>query len=183
MIQSLPPAYSSDSSTLADSLMLPGTRYWMGVVSADHADRAISQGIAQTCHGKAYPLSRMKAGDWLIYYSPRAERSGGSPVQAFTAIGQALDDRVYRQAMSETFVPHRRDMRYLPAKPVRIAGLLEQLSFTRGRRSWGQAFRFGQFEIEPDDFRLIAGLMLEGGEEDSLKQDEALCERQLEFEW
>lgn len=176
-------ASSSESSTLADSLMLPGTRYWMGVVSADHADLAISQGIAQTCHGKAYPLSRMKAGDWLIYYSPRAERSGGSPVQAFTAIGQALDDRVYRHAMSETFVPHRRDMRYLPAKPVRIAGLLEQLSFTRGRRSWGQAFRFGQFEIEPEDFRLIADRMLEDIGDTALEQDAVLCERQLEFEW
>ncbi|WP_037292520.1 EVE domain-containing protein [Saccharibacillus sacchari] len=163
--------------------MLPGLRYWVGVVSASHVDHAIEQGIAQTCHGKAHALNRMQPGDWLIYYSPRTDMNGGAPLQAFTAIGQVADDRVYRHKVSDAFIPYRRDMQYLPAKPVRIAGLLEQLSFTKGRRSWGQAFRFGQFEITPEDFRLIADLMLEDADEQEIKPEAPLRESQLEFEW
>lgn len=172
----------SVTSPSAD-LMLPGLRYWIGVVSASHADHAIEQGIAQTCHGKARSLNRMQPGDWLIYYSPRTDMNGGAPLQSFTAIGQAADDRVYRHKMSDTFIPYRRNMRYLPARSVRIADLLEQLSFTKGRRSWGQAFRFGQFEITQEDFRLIADLMLESADEQETKPEVPLCESQLEFEW
>ncbi len=177
--------HTSSAISLSPSadLMLPGLRYWVGVVSASHVDHAIEQGIAQTCHGKAHALNRMQPGDWLIYYSPRTDMNGGAPLQAFTAIGQVADDRVYRHKVSDAFIPYRRDMQYLPAKPVRIAGLLEQLSFTKGRRSWGQAFRFGQFEITPEDFRLIADLMLEDADEQEIKPEAPLRESQLEFEW
>lgn len=164
---------------------LPGVRYWIAVVSASHVGHALEQGIAQTCHGKAGSLRRMKPGDWLIYYSPRTEMNGGSPLQAFTAIGRVADERVYRYQASDTFAPYRRDMHYMPAKPVRIQALLERLSFTQGRRSWGQAFRFGQFEITPEDFRLIADRMLEpqseAGEHGAIPS--LPHERQLEFEW
>lgn len=173
---------NSQISPSAD-LMRPELRYWVGVVSAAHVDYAIEQGIAQTCHGKAQSLNRMKPGDWLIYYSPRTDMNSGAPLQAFTAIGQVVDERVYRYKMSDTFIPYRRDVHYLPAKPVRIAGLLGQLSFTKGRRSWGQAFRFGQFEITPEDFRLIADLMLETGAEGEEKAQIPLYDKQLQFEW
>lgn len=175
--------HTTSAISPSTDLMLPELRYWVGVVSASHVDHAIEQGIAQTCHGKAQSLNRMKPGDWLIYYSPRTDMNSGKPLQAFTAIGQVADDRVYRHKVNDTFIPYRRDMQYMPAKPVRIAGLLEQLSFTKGRRNWGQAFRFGQFEITPEDFRLIADLMLETGNEAEAKIQVPLCDKQLEFEW
>lgn len=72
------------------------TRYWIGVASHAHVRRGVEGGFAQLNHGKASPLQRMAAGDWLIYYSPREQREGGAPVQAFTAIGQVAGVRLPR---------------------------------------------------------------------------------------
>ncbi|WP_433944629.1 EVE domain-containing protein [Paenibacillus sp. SN-8-1] len=137
------------------------SRYWIGVVSASHVARGVAGGFAQLCHGKSAPLKRMRPGDWLIYYSPRTDMTNGQPLQAFTAIGQVVDERVYEYRMSETFVPFRRDIRYSPCREVKISTLLQQLSFTRGVTNWGYRFRFGHLEIEREDFLTIAEAMLQ----------------------
>ncbi|WP_123042490.1 EVE domain-containing protein [Cohnella candidum] len=139
-------------------------RYWIGVVSASHVARGVAGGFAQLCHGKAAPLKRMQAGDWLIYYSPRTDMQNGEPLQAFTAIGQVEDDRVYEYRMSDSFIPFRRNIRYTTCKETKIRPLLEQLSFTRGVDNWGYPFRYGHFEISEQDFRIIADSMLNGSE-------------------
>ncbi|WP_426450348.1 EVE domain-containing protein [Paenibacillus sp. S-38] len=136
------------------------SRCWIGVVSASHVQRGVQGGFAQLCHGKAAPLRRMRAGDWLIYYSPRTDMAKGESLQAFTAIGQVLDDHVYEYRMSESFVPFRRNIQYAPCREVKISGLLDELSFTQGKRNWGYTFRYGHFEIGREDFIKIAGAML-----------------------
>ncbi|AEI46412.1 hypothetical protein KNP414_07927 [Paenibacillus mucilaginosus KNP414] len=102
----------------------------------------------------------MRAGDWLIYYSPRTDMAKGESLQAFTAIGQVADDRVYEYRMTDSFVPFRRNIRYLPCEEVEISSLLDELSFTQGKRSWGYTFRFGHVEIGREDFLKIAAAML-----------------------
>jgi hypothetical protein len=136
-------------------------RYWIGVVSASHVRLGVQGGFAQLCHGKSAPLRRMNPGDWLVYYSPRTDFAKGEPLQAFTAIGQVEDDRVYEYRMSDSFVPFRRNIRYTNCKETKIGTLLEQLSFTRGNRNWGYLFRLGHFEIGQEDFITIAGAMLD----------------------
>lgn len=136
------------------------SRFWIGVVSSSHVKCGELGGFAQLCHGKSAPLRKMRAGDWLIYYSPRAEMKKGAPLQAFTAIGKVADDKVYEYQMSESFVPIRRNIRYIPCREVQIRNLLEKLSFTRGNRNWGYAFRSGHFEIGREDFCTIASAML-----------------------
>ena len=42
-------------------------------------------------HGKQAPLKRIKAGDGLIYYSPREAYPDGAPLQAFTALAFIKD--------------------------------------------------------------------------------------------
>ncbi|MGF9696944.1 EVE domain-containing protein [Paenibacillus sp. MABNR03] len=135
-------------------------RYWIGVVSASHVNAAIEGGFAQMCHGKSAPLRQMAPNDWLIYYSPRSDMSKGKPLQAFTAIGQVMDGRIYRHQSSESFVPFRRDICYFPCREVKIASLLNQLTFTRENRNWGFIFRRGHFEIGAEDFKTIAASML-----------------------
>ncbi|WP_314588031.1 EVE domain-containing protein [Paenibacillus terrigena] len=144
----------------ADALREP-CRYWIGVVSATHVKRGVAGGFAQLCHGKSAPLRRMRQNDWLIYYSPRTDMAQGKALQAFTAIGQVADDCVYEFQMSESFVPFRRNIRYRPSREVKIADVLDQLSFTCGNRNWGYSFRFGHFEIGGGDFQIIARAMLE----------------------
>ncbi len=136
------------------------SRYWIGVVSASHVKHGVLGGFAQLCHGKSAPLRRMSSGDWLVYYSPRTELPNGEALQAFTAIGQVADDRVYKYQLSDSFVPFRRNIRYISCHEVKIAALLDQLTFTRGNRNWGNNFRYGHFEIEVEDFLTIAEAML-----------------------
>ena len=48
------------------------TKYWIGVASRDRARMGMAGGFCQLCHGKAAPMRRLKSGDRIIYYSPRA---------------------------------------------------------------------------------------------------------------
>ncbi|MBI5960700.1 MAG: EVE domain-containing protein [Chloroflexi bacterium] len=135
------------------------THYWIGVVSRSHVQRGVEGGFAQLCHGKCAPLKKMKAGDWLIYYSPRTDFQNGEPLRHFTALGRIINDTVYQVAMSEDFIPFRRDVDFLPCHAAPIHPLLGELSFIPNLRQWGYPFRRGHFEISEADFRLIAAAM------------------------
>jgi hypothetical protein len=135
-------------------------RYWIGVASRDHVARGVAGGFCQLCHGKAQPLQRMSAGDWIIYYSPKEEFDGNTPCQRFTAIGEVEPGDVYAHAMTHWFVPHRRKVGFHEANDVDIRPLIAQLGFIRDKSRWGYSFRFGHIEISREDFELIAERML-----------------------
>jgi hypothetical protein len=137
--------------------------YWIGVVSHSHGLRGVAGGFAQMNHGKQAPLKRMKAGDGLVYYSPRETYPDGAPLQAFTAIGFIRTGEVYAHDMTTDgvpgFVPWRIDVDFLPAQITRIRPLIAQLDFIINKRHWGAAFRFGQVRIGEADFQRIAAAM------------------------
>lgn len=139
--------------------MTGAPRAWVGVASRDHVRTGVAGGFAQLGHGKAAPVARLGAGDWIVYYSPRTALEGGEPVQAFTAIGRVLDRPPYPGAMGEGFTAMRRDVAFLTASDAPIRPLLPFLSFTRDRPNWGYAFRRGSFVIPMDDLALIAAAM------------------------
>ncbi|HEX8000719.1 MAG TPA: EVE domain-containing protein [Pyrinomonadaceae bacterium] len=128
-------------------------RYWCAVASREHVKRGVAGGFAQAGHGKKGPLSRMKPLDGIVYYSP-TDRMGksGQKCQMFTSIGLVKDGSIYPVEMSLGFTAYRRDVEYFEAEDAPIQPLLQDLSFTRERKSWGYMFRFGLFEIERDDF-------------------------------
>jgi EVE domain len=134
-------------------------RYWLGVVSRRHVERGVAGGFAQVCHGKRAPLERMRVGDWLVYYSPRTDMDCGTPLQAFTAIGRVTGATVYEHAMTADFVPHRRDIRYVPCRPAPILPLVPRLSFVKDPARWGFPLRRGVLSLTADDFALIARAM------------------------
>jgi hypothetical protein len=133
--------------------------FWIGVVSQDHALRAIADGYAQVNHGKAGPLERLRAGDGFAIYSPRVTHPGGEPLQAFTAIGRVRSGAVYQIHDGGDLHPFRIDVDYLPAAPAPIRPLIESLSFLRSKTHWGAAFRFGFLRIPANDFARIAVAM------------------------
>ena len=135
------------------------SRHWIAVACAEHARRGRALGIMQACHDKGAPLRRLKAGDGVVYYSPTASLGGKDRLQAFTTIGQVTDERTYQADMGGSFRPFRRDLRYVEARDAPIAPLLDRLEFTRGKRNWGSAFRFGLVEIGAADFAVIADAM------------------------
>ena len=137
--------------------------HWIGVVSRSHVLRGVAGGFAQMNHGKQAPLKRMKAGDGLIYYSPREAYPHGATLQAFTAIGRIRTGEVYPHDMTADgapgFVPWRIDVDYLPSQIAFIQPLIKQLDFIADKTHWGAAFRFGQVKIGESDFQKIAAAM------------------------
>lgn len=134
--------------------------YWIGVVSRSHVLRGIEGGFAQMNHGKQAPLKRMKAGDGLVYYSPRESYPDGTPLQAFTAFGFVRTGEAYEYDMtadgSPGFVPWRMDIDYfVDVQIAPIKPLLADLDFIVDKKHWGAAFRFGQLRIEKPDFERI----------------------------
>ena len=61
-------------------------RYWLGVVSREHVLLGVQRGIAQIGHGKRTGLTRMRAGDGFVYYSPKESLSATAPLQAIADI-------------------------------------------------------------------------------------------------
>lgn len=136
-------------------------KYWLITASKDHVKNGISQGIAQTCHGKATPLKRMKKGDFVIYYSGKQTLDKPEKCQEFTALGKVLDDEIYQFQVSEDFCPSRCDIEFLQCKDTSILPLINDLQFIQNKKSWGYPFRFGILEINKHDFDLISSQMLQ----------------------
>lgn len=136
------------------------TKYFIGVVSRKHVQIGVKLGIAQIGHGKRPGLARMHKGDYLIYYSPKVALSSDEKLQAFTALGQMVDDEIFQVEMSPTFKPFRRKVKYFKAKDASIAPLIEKLSFIKNKKSWGYVFRYGILEIPESDFLMIKEQML-----------------------
>lgn len=132
------------------------TKYWIGVASQDHVAKGQEEGFCQLCHGKSYPLKRMKKDDWIIYYSPKKVFKQKQPCQKFTAIGKVVSDEVYQFEMAPGFIPFRKDIEFVVAKEVSIRPLIDDLDFIADKKHWGYKFRFGHFEIDKKDFELIA---------------------------
>jgi hypothetical protein len=130
---------------------------WLGVVSRAHVQRGVAGGFAQLCHGKAQPLRRMRAGDWLVYYSPTVEM-GGAGLQAFTAIGRVEDEEVFSFDMGGGFVPFRRRVKYARAREVPLAMMKDRLDLCT-RENWGILLRRGHLPLSGKDLGLIAGAM------------------------
>jgi len=138
-------------------------RYWIVVVSKDHAIRGMAGGFMQACHGKSAPLRRMSKNDWVIFYSPKNAMNGDEKCQAFTAIGQAADTDIYQVEMSRNFIPFRRNVKFYHCQQISILPLIEKLEFITNKKSWGFQLRLGFFEIKENDFNLIASSMLPAG--------------------
>jgi len=140
--------------------MKPLQKYWITVISKDHALRAVVGSFIQINHGKQAPLKRMSLDDWVIVYSSKQAVDGDVKLQAFTAIGQVADDEIYLHKMSETFIPFRRNIKFYDCEETPIAPLIPNLDFIKNKQSWGYPFRFGFLEIDKADFELISKHML-----------------------
>jgi len=130
-------------------------RYWIIVASQEHVMLGVAGGYAQAGHGKRSGLSRMHAGDMIIYYSPKKEYGKDEPLHAFTALGEVSDEKIVQVEMSPNFKPFRRNVKYQRTGAIKIEPLVNDLNFIRNKESWGYAFRFGLVEIEKTDFERI----------------------------
>ena len=138
----------------------PKQRYWIAVAAKDHVMAGVAGGFMQVNHGKRSSLQRVRADDWVIYYSSKLKFKENTPCQAFTAIGQIKPGEIYTGHMGGGFEPARRDVAFYDCRETPIRPLLSQLSFIKDEQRWGYMFRFGFFEIPRSDFEIIAQKML-----------------------
>ncbi|MFM9974667.1 MAG: EVE domain-containing protein [Beijerinckiaceae bacterium] len=134
-------------------------KFCIAVASAEHVRIGRASGFMQVCHGKAAPLRRLSPGDRVAYYSPTVTFRGKEKLQAFTAIGSVADRLPYEADMGGGFRPFRRDVLWAEALEAPIRPLLDLLDFAREGKSWGYPFRFGLFQVNEGDFRVIADAM------------------------
>jgi DNA-binding MarR family transcriptional regulator/predicted RNA-binding protein len=133
--------------------------FWVSTISRDHVRLSVEGGFTQAGHGKASGLKRLKADDWLIYYSPKTSLRDGEPVQAFTAMGRVVDEEPYQVEQAPGFTPWRRNIEFLRCIEAPIRPLIDQLSFIKDKRRWGYMFRVGLFKIPQEDFAVISQAM------------------------
>jgi EVE domain len=134
-------------------------KFWIGVAAANHVARGFAEGFMQVNHGKQAPLKRLCPGDIITYYSPVEEFGGKQSLKAFTAIGLVKPGLPYQGDMGDGFKPFRRDVHWFVSRPAAIAPMLDKLSFTKNKTSWGYQFRFGLFDIPKADMQMIATSM------------------------
>lgn len=135
-------------------------KFWIASISKEHTLRGVQGNFIQVCHGKEAPLKRMSKGDFIIIYSSKIAMTDKEKYQKFTAIGELLDDEIYQYAMSETFCPFRRKVRFFACDETSILPLINELDFIQNKQRWGYPFRYGYFEISEKDYQLIAAKML-----------------------
>ena len=133
--------------------------YWVNTISRDHVRLCVEGGFAQAGHGKAFGLERLKADDWLVFYSPKTSLRDGELLQAFTAIGRVADDDLYQVEMAPGFTPWRRNVEFVRCDEAPIRPLIDQLTFIKDKHRWGYMFRFGLFKIPQEDFEAIERAM------------------------
>ena len=135
-------------------------KYWINVVSRDHALRGVKGGFTQANHGKPGALRKMSKGDWLIFYSPKTMFENGEPLQAFTALGEIIDVEPYETEVSTDFHPWRRKVRFEKVQEAPIKPLINELEFIENKVQWGYKFRLGVIEINEHDFETIKDVVL-----------------------
>ena len=107
--------------------------YWINTVSRGHVQRGVAGGFTQANHGKPHMLRRMSRGDWIAFYSPKTDYPDGAALQAFTAIGQVVDDEVYQADLDPEFQPWRRKVEFLSTSEAPIPGKLNTNSTSTTR--------------------------------------------------
>ena len=132
--------------------------FWIGAVSGDDMQHAQEGGFSRFGHGNVQPLTRMKAGDGFIGYSPNAAFSGRAGLACFTAIGVVKERPPHFFAMGGV-APHRGDIDWADSMEAPVRPWLDSLEFAEGNRNWDQKLRFGHLAISEHDFRVIARAM------------------------
>ncbi len=126
-------------------------RYWVIVVSRDHARRGVNGGFIMANHGKRAPLQRMSRGDGILIYSPTTTYPRGEPLRAVTMVGEVTGDA---PEPSEVIVGgFRRAASLREIEPLALGRVSDHLPVAR--------IRFGSFELDAADAEAILALVTE----------------------
>jgi hypothetical protein len=130
--------------------------YWINTVTSDLVKVAYQGGFTQAGRGKRPELKKLAKGDLIAFYSPRTESWGGDPLQAFTAVGQIIDEKPYQITIDQDTHRWRRQVDFFDFHVAPIRPIIDDLDFIKDKIHWGGPFHHGLFQIKKDDFERIA---------------------------
>ncbi len=133
--------------------------YWINTVTSDLVRVAYQGKFTQAGRGKRSELKKLAKDDLIVFYSPRTESWGGDPLQAFTAVGQVIDDEPYQVTLGQDSHRWRRQVNFFDFHAAPILPLIEDLDFIDDKVHWGGPFHHGLFQIGKVDFGRIAEAM------------------------
>lgn len=113
-------------------------RYWLIVVSLEHARRGVEAGFVMANHGKRAPLARMSHGDTILIYSPTTAYPTGEPLRALTVVGTVTGDEPEPSDVIDGGFKRAADLREID--PLPLAQLREHVPVHR--------LRFGFVELD-----------------------------------
>ncbi|MDF8263835.1 EVE domain-containing protein [Luteipulveratus flavus] len=123
-------------------------RYWVVVVSREHALGGVRGGFVMANHGKRASVARMSPGDRVIIYSPRMTYPDGEPLRAVTVVGEVTGEQPEPSDMAPG--AFKRAARLREVIPVPLAEIRDHLPLGR--------LRFGFFELDQEDAEAIWSL-------------------------
>ena len=131
-------------------------KYWINVISKDHALAGAEGGFIQANQGKADNLHLLRKEDVVFVYSPGTLFRAGRD-SAGIHRGRARDRRcAVRGGDNAKVHPWRRKTTALACEEAPIGPLIPHLDFIQDEANWGTSLRRGLFEISEEDARRIA---------------------------
>jgi hypothetical protein len=125
-------------------------RYWLAVVSLDHAKIGFEARFLQVCHGRAAPLRRAAVDDEVFVYCPRTAYRNGKSLMSVQFHGRFANEKIYQVETVDAFAPFRRDVDFSASfRPIDIRRISD-LELT-ANPSWGVALRRGFLELVSAD--------------------------------
>lgn len=134
-------------------------KYFIHVISKDHAAAGQAGGFIQASQDKAASLSPLSRGDVVFTYSPGTRFRAGDLLQAFTAAARVTGEAPFQVGIGPRVHAWRLATASLQGHEAPIAPLLPQLTFIEDPAQWSASFPRGLFEIGEDDARRIAEAM------------------------
>ena len=134
-------------------------KYWVAVISKDHALAGAAGGFVQASQGTAATLGLLRTDDLVFFYSPGTRFRAGEILQAFTGIARVTDDAPHRVDPSAKTLSWRLNATALACEEAPIEPLIPELDFIEDKASWSRSLPRGMFEIGQDDAHRIADAM------------------------
>ena len=125
-------------------------RYWVVVVSREHARRGLEGGFVMANHGKRAPVARMARGDVVLVYSPTTAYPHGELLRAVTVVGEVTSDEPEPSSAIPGGFRRRAALREVDP-PVPLADIRDHLPTSR--------LRFGFFELEAADGEAVLAVV------------------------
>lgn len=135
-------------------------KYWVSKAAQEHVDIVKNKNYTQVNMGPRAPLENMSIGDWILYYSPTIYYEQDEPVcEHFTGISCVTDNRIYPQG-GQFPDRWRRNVEFFNCTSHHAEKFVGKVSFLPKEKEWKEILEQPIFEIQQQDFIMIAKTIL-----------------------